>query len=440
MSKKVYIETYGCQMNIADTEIVVSILKDNDFHNTDNMDEADLILVNTCSVRENAEQRVRGRLQVFNQVKKEKPELLIGVIGCMAERLKVELLEQEKMVDIIVGPDAYRELPNLVEEAGSGQKAINVILSKEETYADINPVRIGNNKISAFISIMRGCNNMCTYCIVPYTRGAERSRDPHTIINEAKDLFKQGYKEITLIGQNVDSYLWKTEKKDIMFHHLLRMVASISPELRIRFATSHPKDLTDEVLHVMAENNNICKSIHLPVQSGSTKMLEKMNRGYTREWYLDRIDAINRIVPDCSISTDIMVGFCDETEEDHKETLTLMEKVNYDFAFMFKYSVRPKTYAARHFEDNIDEETKARRLKEVNEMQSKLSEKSKSKELNKVFEVLIEGTSKRSENDFFGRNSQNKVIVFPKENYKIGDYVNVKVETCTSATLIGKII
>ncbi len=427
-------------MNIADTEVVISILEDNNFQHTTDINKADLILVNTCSVRENAEQRIRGRLQVFNTVKKNKPELLIGVIGCMAERLKQQLLEQEKMVDMIVGPDAYRELPKLVTEAESGQKAVNVILSKEETYADISPVRKGTNKISAFISIMRGCNNMCTYCIVPYTRGAERSRDPHTIINEAKSLFNQGYKEITFIGQNVDSYIWHTEKKDIKFHHLLRMAANINPGLRIRFSTSHPKDLTDEVLYVMAENKNICKSIHLPVQSGSTNVLKKMNRGYTREWYLDRISAINKIVPGCSISTDIMVGFCDETEQDHQDTLSLMQIVNYDFAYMFKYSVRPKTFAARKFEDNIDEKTKARRLNEVMELQSKLSEKSKEKDIGKVFEVLIEGISKKSDNDFFGRNSQNKVIVFPKKDYKIGDYVNVKVEKCTTATLIGKIV
>ncbi len=439
MSKKVYIETYGCQMNIADTEIVISILKNNGFQSTDIMEEADLILVNTCSVRENAEQRIRGRLQVFNTIKTNKPEILIGIIGCMAERLKKQLLEEEKMLDIIVGPDAYRSLPKLIKKAGTGQKAVNVILSNEETYADINPIRLRKNKISAFISIMRGCENMCTYCIVPYTRGVERSRNPQTIVNEASNLFKEGYKEIILIGQNVDSYNWVDNKK-LNFAKLLKLVAEISPKLRIRFSTSHPKDMTDEVLYAMAEYNNICKNIHLPVQSGSTNVLNKMNRGYTREWYLDRVSAIKKIVPECSISTDIMVGFCDETEKDQLETLSLMKEVEYDLSFMFKYSVRPKTYAARKFEDNVPEEIKAKRLSEVVLLQNKLSKESKEKDIGKTFEVLIEGISKKSDDEFFGRNSQNKVVVFPMKNFKIGDYVNAKVEKCTSATLIGKIV
>ncbi len=441
MSKKVYIETYGCQMNIADTEIVISILKNNDFHSTNIMEEADLILVNTCSVRENAEKRVRGRLQVFNTIKTNKPEILIGIIGCMAERLKEQLLEEEKMIDIVVGPDAYRDLPKLIKDAETGQKAVNVILSNEETYADISPIRLGKNKISAFISIMRGCENMCTYCIVPYTRGAERSRNPETIVNEASNLFKEGCKEIILIGQNVDSYSCIDNKnKKINFAQLLKLVAEINSKLRIRFSTSHPKDMTDEVLYAMAEYNNICKNIHLPVQSGSTDILNKMNRGYTREWYLNRVSAIKKIVPECSISTDIMVGFCDETEKDQLETLSLMKEVGYDLSFMFKYSVRPKTYAARKFEDNVPEEIKAKRLSEVVLLQSRLSKESKEKDLGKTFEVLIEGISKKSDDEFFGRNSQNKVVVFPKENFKIGDYVNVKVEKCTSATLIGKIV
>lgn len=438
-SQKLYIETYGCQMNVADSEVVASILEEKGYTVTEDINDADVILVNTCSIRENAEQRVWGRLDVFKQVKKKKPELTVGVIGCMAERLKEKLIEEDKTVDIVVGPDAYRELPNLLENAGSGQKGVNVILSKEETYADINPVRLDKNKISAFVSIMRGCNNMCSYCIVPYVRGGERSRDPKSIVREVEDLYKKGYKEVTLLGQNVDSYFWDAEKEEeqIRFAQLLEMTAKISPNLRIRFSTSHPKDMSDEVLYTMAMYNNICNHIHLPAQSGSTKVLEAMNRGYTREWYMDRINAIKRILPDCSISTDIMTGFPAETEEDHQDTLSLMEWVNYDFAYMFKYSERPKTYAARHLKDDISEGTKTRRLTEIINLQNKLSEKSKKGDLGKVFEVLVEGVSKKSSEELFGRTSQNKVVVFPKRDFKVGDYVFVEITDCTSATLIG---
>ncbi len=438
-SQKLYIETYGCQMNVADSEVVASVLKEKGYNITEDINEADVILVNTCSIRENAEQRVWGRLDVFKQVKKKKPELTVGVIGCMAERLKEKLIEEEKTVDIVVGPDAYRELPHLLESAESGQKGVNVILSKEETYADINPVRLDKNKISAFVSIMRGCNNMCSYCIVPYVRGGERSRDPQSIIKEVEDLYNKGYKEITLLGQNVDSYFWdaENEEEQIKFAQLLEMTAKISPKLRIRFSTSHPKDMSDEVLYTMAMYNNICNHIHLPAQSGSTNVLKKMKRGYTREWYMDRINAIKRILPDCSVSTDIMTGFPGETEEDHQETLSLMEWVNYDFAYMFKYSERPKTYAARHLKDDISEGTKTRRLTEIINLQNRLSEKSKKDDLGKVFEVLVEGVSKKSSDELFGRTSQNKVVVFPKKDFKVGDYVFVEITDCTSATLMG---
>ena len=441
-SPKLYIETYGCQMNTADSEVVVSVLQDKGYVVTEDIHDADIILVNTCSIRENAEQRVWGRLDVFKQMKKKNPAIKVGVIGCMAERLKEKLIEEEKTVDLVIGPDAYRELPNLIEAVESGQKAVNVILSKEETYADIHPVRLGKNRISAFISIMRGCNNMCSYCIVPYVRGAERSRDPESILNEARDLFDKGYKEITLIGQNVDSYHWeKTDHdKSVTFAQLLESVAKVSPDLRIRFSTSHPKDMSDDVLYVMAMYNNICNHIHLPAQSGSTRILEKMNRGYTREWYLDRIKAIKRILPDCAITTDLMTGFPGETEEDHQETLSLMKEVNYDLAFMFKYSERPRTYAARHLKDDVKESEKTRRLTEIIDLQGELSEKSKRNDLGKVFEVLVEGVSKKSKDQFFGRNSQNKVVVFPRLNYKIGDYVEVEIIDCTSATLIGEVV
>lgn len=441
-SQKIYIETYGCQMNVNDSEVVMSIMKQNGFEHAAEMKDADLILVNTCSIRENAEQRVRGRLDVFRLMKKEKPSLIIGVIGCMAERLKDKLLEEEKMVDIVVGPDAYRDLPKLAQQAGTGQKAVNVLLSREETYADISPVRMDENKISSFVSIMRGCNNMCAYCVVPYTRGGERSRDAHTILREVQELIDLGYKEVTLLGQNVDSYSWADSYtgETINFARLLALVAQLSPELRVRFSTSHPKDMSDEVLHTMAKYHNICKSIHLPAQSGSTRMLEMMKRGYTREWYLDRIQSIKRIIPDCAISTDIIAGFCSETEEDHQQTLSLMKEVNYDFAFMFNYSERPNTYAQRKYKDDVPEAEKSRRLQEIINLQNALSAESKKQDLGKVFEVLAEGVSKKSKNQLFGRTSQNKVVVFPRENITVGQYVNVQIESCTSATLIGRVI
>ncbi|HAN18780.1 MAG: tRNA (N6-isopentenyl adenosine(37)-C2)-methylthiotransferase MiaB [Bacteroidetes bacterium GWC2_33_15] len=439
ISTKIYIETYGCQMNVADSEIVVSILNESGYEKTDDIQSADVILVNTCSIRENAEQRVWGRLDVFRQIKKKNPRLTIGVIGCMAERLKEKLIEEEKAVDIVVGPDAYRELPRLLENAGTGQKAVNVILSREETYADISPVRLDKNHISAFVSIMRGCNNMCSYCIVPYVRGAERSRDPKSILKEIEDLQKQGYKEVTLIGQNVDSYNWKPDKSDkVSFSQLLEMVAQISDKLRVRFSTSHPKDMSDEVLYTMSKYKNICKHIHLPAQSGSTRVLERMKRGYSREWYLNRINAIKQIIPDCAVSTDIMTGFPGETEQDHADTINLMKEVNYDFAYMFKYSERPNTYAARHLKDDIQESIKTQRLTEIIDLQNELSEKSKKEDLGKTFEVLVEGFSKKSKDYLFGRTSQNKVVVFPRLNHTIGDYVDVEIIDCTSATLIGE--
>jgi tRNA-2-methylthio-N6-dimethylallyladenosine synthase len=441
ISNKLYIETYGCQMNVADSEIVVSILEEKGYTVTEDINAADTILVNTCSIRENAEQRVWGRLDVFKQIKKKKPELIVGVIGCMAERLKEKLLEDEKIIDVVVGPDAYRDLPNLLETTASGHKAINVLLSKEETYGDISPIRLDKNKISAFVSIMRGCNNMCSYCIVPYVRGAERSRDPESIVKEVEDLRTKGYKEVTLLGQNVDSYNWNPDEegKSVRFNQLLEMVAKVSPELRIRFATSHPKDMSDDVLYTMAMYNNICNHIHLPAQSGSTNILDKMKRKYTREWYMDRIMAIKKILPNCAVSTDIMAGFPGETDEDHKETLSLMKWVNYDIAYMFKYSERPKTYASRHLKDDIPESVKSERLTEIIDLQNKLSEKSKRADLGKTFEVLIEGVSKKSKEHLFGRTSQNKVVVFPKNNYQIGDYIFVEIIDCTSATLIGEI-
>lgn len=447
--KKLYIESYGCQMNFSDSEIIASVLIDEGFETTKNLEEADVVFVNTCAIRDNAEQRVRGRLDIFRKAKKANPDMVIGVMGCMAERLKTKLLEEEKIVDIVVGPDSYRDLPNLVKVAETGQKAVNVLLSREETYADINPVRLGGNGVTAFISITRGCDNMCSFCVVPFTRGRERSRDPKTIVEEARQLFESGYREVTLLGQNVDSYLWGGGglKKDILakgdlegtvsFAELLVMVAEVNPDLRVRFSTSHPKDMTDEVLYAMAKYENICSYIHLPVQSGNTRVLDIMNRGYSREWYLKRIDTIREIVPDCGISTDIITGFCTETEEEHQDTLTLMQQVKYDFAYMFKYSERPGTQAARKFEDDIPEEVKGRRLSEVIDIQMDNSLESNRKDLGKVHRVLVEGTSRKSDEKLQGRNPQNKVVVFPRENYKVGDYVNVFVDDCTSATLIG---
>lgn len=450
--RKLYLESYGCQMNFSDSEIVASILKNDGFSTTKDFTEADVIFVNTCAIREGAEQRVRNRLNEFKQAKRKKPDMIVGVLGCMAERLKEQFLDQEKIVDIVVGPDAYRDLPNLISKVEGGQKAVNVILSKEETYADITPVRLDSNGVSAFISIMRGCDNMCSFCVVPFTRGRERSRDPESIVNEARDLFERGYREITLLGQNVDSYIYAGGglKKEILtdeqrasatsFAQLLEMVAQIHPDLRIRYSTSNPRDMTDEVLHVMAKYENICKYIHLPVQSGSTRVLDVMNRGYTREQYMDRIHAIKRIMPDCAISSDIITGFCTETEEEHAETLSLMEWVEYDFSYMFAYSERPNTLAQRKFADDIPEEVKKRRLAEVIALQQKLSEKKTKAQVGKVHRVLIEHESKKSKDNWMGRNSQNMVVVFPKGNYKPGEYVNVLAERCTATTLIGKTI
>ena len=450
-----YIESYGCQMNFSDSEIVASILAEAGFLNTTTYEDADLVLINTCAIRDNAEQRVRGRLQLFNAVKRTKPDMMVGVLGCMAERLKEKLLEEEKIVDLVVGPDAYRDLPRLVDVADSGQKGVNVILSKEETYADISPVRLNSNGISAFISIMRGCDNMCAFCVVPFTRGRERSRDPRSILAEAQALFEGGYREVTLLGQNVDSYLWfgggakkdfrqlspEEQEQSVNFAGLLKLVANVSPLLRVRFSTSHPKDMTDEVLHAMAAHENICNYIHLPVQSGSSAVLERMNRGYDRAWYLQRIQRIREIIPDCGISSDIITGFCGETEDDHQETLSLLEAVQYDMSYMFFYSERPGTQAQRKFEDDVPEEEKKRRLNEVIRLQNHHSLLRNKADVGKTFRVLVEGPSRKSDQELCGRNDQNKMIVFPKaDGLKPGDYVEVKVERCTSATLIGKIV
>jgi tRNA-2-methylthio-N6-dimethylallyladenosine synthase len=440
MSKKVYIETYGCQMNVADSEVVVSILSAAGYEPTRNINDAGLILINTCSIRDNAEQRIWGRLKAISHLKKRKNDLKIGVIGCMAERLKEKLIETDQLVDIVVGPDAYRELPVLVSEAEAGHKAVNVLLSREETYADISPVRMDKNGVSSFVSIMRGCNNMCAYCVVPYVRGAERSRNPESILKEAKELFENGYREVTLLGQNVDSYDWMNESGVVGFPELLEKVALIDPLLRVRFSTSHPKDISDDLLHTIARHNNICRHIHLPAQSGSSRILKLMNREYTREWYLDRINAIHSIIPDCSLSTDMITGFCTETEEDHKESLSLMEMVGFDFAYMFKYSERPGTRAARKLKDDVPESVKSQRLSEMISLQNRLSAKSKKNDIGSVFDVLIEGFSKRSVDYLSGRNSQNKVVVFPGGVLKKGDYTRVLIERCTSATLIGTII
>jgi tRNA-2-methylthio-N6-dimethylallyladenosine synthase len=448
-TKKLYVESYGCQMNFSDSEVVASIMINNGYSTTRNVDEADLVLINTCSIRDNAETRVRNRLTEFKSKKANNPDLVVGILGCMAERLKKSLLEEEKLVDLVAGPDAYRDLPNLVEEVGTGQKAVNVLLSRDETYADISPVRLDQGGISAFVTIMRGCDNMCSFCVVPFTRGRERSRDPQTIVRECEELFQNGYREVTLLGQNVDSYRWnlssKGEIKDankptVNFAQLMEMVALVSPELRVRFSTSHPKDMTDDVLEVMAKHENICPYIHLPVQSGNSEVLNRMNRGYTREWYLERIEAIKRIVPDCAISTDIITGFCGETEKEHEDTLSLMDIVVYDFAYMFKYSERPKTLAERRFKDDIPDETKSRRLNEIISKQLEHSLKSNQLSLGKVQKVLIEGFSKRSDEFLCGRNGQNTMVIFPKGDYQKGQYVMVKIEDCTSATLMGNVI
>ena len=459
---KVYIETYGCQMNVNDSEVILSILQKNGYALTEDMDRADVILANTCSIRDNAEQRIWGRIEQFRLQKKRNPQVVIGIVGCMAERLKDKLLEK---VDLVAGPDAYRSLPTLLRDIRPDSPQINVLLSREETYADISPVRLDRNGVSAYISIMRGCNNVCSYCVVPYTRGAERSRDPHSIVREARELFENGYKEVNLLGQNVDSYLWKEcregaaegvptgdakEGEVVNFAKLLEMVAAISPELRVRFSTSHPKDISDEVISTIAAHENICRHIHLPVQSGSSRILEKMRRKYDRDWYLERVAKIREIMPDCGLSTDVIAGFCSETEQDHKDTLSLFEQVCFDSAFMFQYSERPGTLASRHYPDDVPPEVKTARLNEIIALQTKMSLKSNQKDMGKTFKVLVEGPSKRNPNDLCGRAGNNKMCVFPSMAAEratqglaplgAGDYVNVKVVDCTSATLICKIV
>lgn len=440
--RKLYIESYGCQMNFSDSEIVTSIMHNNGFDTTSIAETADVIFLNTCSIRDNAEVKVRNKLKQFIQLKKRNPELVIGVLGCMAERLKSKLLEEEKIVDMVVGPDAYRDLPNLIAEADEGQKAVNVFLSKEETYADISPVRLGGNGVTAFISIMRGCDNMCSFCIVPYTRGRERSRDIHSILNEAQDLFDKGYREVTLLGQNVDSYKWKSEKEadTLNFAKLLEKVALVHPDLRVRFSTSHPKDITDEVLYAIAKYKNICNNIHLPAQSGNSRILELMNRTYDREWYLERISAIRRIVgPDCALSTDMIIGFCSETEEEHQETISLMKEVKFHYAYMFTYSERPNTPAAKKYVDDVPNDVKSRRLDEVIELQSKTSFDLNLLEVGKIHNVLIEGFSKKSEEFLKGRTDHNAVVVFPKGNHKKGEYVTILITSSTQGTLLGEV-
>ena len=469
--RKLYIESYGCAMNFSDSEIVASILSDKGFETTGDYSNADVIFINTCSIRENAEQRVRNRLKEFTVAKVKNPGLVVGVLGCMAERLKSKFLEEEKLVDVVVGPDAYRDLPGLIDKVDDGQKAVNVLLSREETYADISPVRLNSNGINAFVSIMRGCDNMCSFCVVPFTRGRERSREPQSIVKECTDLFNLGYREVTLLGQNVDSYKWtkphpalsrgqgseedtlnETDKKalslgedlgevTVNFANLLEMVALIHPDLRVRFSTSHPKDITDEVLYTIAKYENICNYIHLPVQSGNSRVLELMNRTYDREWYINRVDAIRRIIPECAISTDVITGFCTETDEEHKDTLSMMDYVQYDFAYMFMYSERPGTLAAKRYADDIPEAIKSARLKEVVAKQQYYSHQRLQKQIGKVQKVLIEGFSKKSDKDYCGRNDHNAMVVFPVgENYKPGQYINVLVERTTTATLIGTVV
>ncbi|MBN1651621.1 MAG: tRNA (N6-isopentenyl adenosine(37)-C2)-methylthiotransferase MiaB [Bacteroidales bacterium] len=439
-SKRLHIETYGCQMNFSDSEIVGSIMAEDGYETVESSANADLIFINTCSIRDNAEQRIRKRLREIKRMKKENPDLKVGILGCMAERLKQQLLDEEDVVDMIVGPDAYRDLPNLIKTVESGRKAINVLLSEEETYSEIEPVRLGSNKISAFISIMRGCENFCTYCVVPFTRGKERSRDPETIVNEARDLVSKGYKEVTLLGQNVNSYSWESNGEQVSFPELIAKVAAVSPQLRVRFATSHPKDISDDLIKTIANTANICKAIHLPFQSGSNSVLKRMNRKYTREWYMDRISTIKKYIPDCGLSTDIIAGFCGETDEEHQETLSLMDWVGYDYAFMFKYSERPNTIAQKKYDDDVPEDVKSKRLTEIINLQQALSLRSNKQNIGKIFEVLVESFSKRSGEDLAGRNSQNKMVVFPKKDYNIGDYVMVKITDCTAATLIGEAV
>lgn len=437
--KKLFIETYGCQMNVADSEVVASIMKMDGYVMTDKIEEADAVFVNTCSVRDNAEQKIYGRLQYFQSLKRKKKSLIVGVLGCMAERVKEELINVHH-ADLVVGPDSYMDLPNLVGAVEHGEKAINVELSTQETYKDVIPLKLGGVHISGFVSIMRGCNNFCTYCIVPYTRGRERSRDVESILNEIRDMRDQGYKEVTLLGQNVNSYAFEKEGGTVTFPMLLERVALEAPDMRIRFVTSHPKDMSDDTLRVIAAHNNICKYIHLPAQSGSSKILKVMNRKYTREWYLDRIAAIRRIVPEASIATDLFCGFHSETEEDYQETLSLMREVKYDAAFLFKYSERPGTYAAKHLPDTVEEEEKVRRLQGMIDLQNQLSEESNLRDVGKEFEVLVEGFSKRSREQLFGRTSQNKVVIFDKKNYKVGQFVKVRITRASSATLFGETI
>lgn len=439
MSKKIYIETYGCQMNVGDSEVIFSILGKEGYERTESMDDANVILANTCSVRDNAEQRIWGRIEVFHKQKEKRSGVVVGIVGCMAERLKDKLLDTHK-VDLVAGPDSYRTLPTLLRDIAPDKPQINVMLSHEETYADIVPVRTDRNGVSAFISIMRGCNNVCSYCVVPYTRGAERSRDPQTIVDEARDVFSKGYKEVTLLGQNVDSYNWKpAEGEGCDFPKLLEMVARISPELRVRFATNHPKDISDELIETMARYDNICNHIHLPVQSGSDRLLEKMRRRYTAEWYLERVAMIREVLPGCGITTDVIAGFCSETEEDHQQTLELFRKVGFDYAYMFYYSERPGTLAARHYPDDVPLDVKTRRLNEIIALQSELSLKSNQNDIGKTFRVLVEGPSKKNPEELCGRSGSNKMCVFPGKGHKAGDYVDVKVLSCTSATLIGKL-
>ncbi len=443
-ARRFYIESYGCAMNFADSEIVASILQESGFGSTGNFLEADLILINTCSIREKAEQTVRKRLELLRKTKKQRPGTLIGVLGCMAERLKAKLLEEEKLVDLVVGPDAYRSLPSLIAEATGGQKAVNVLLSREETYGDIAPVRLDGNGVTSFVSIMRGCNNMCSFCVVPFTRGRERSRDADSIVRECRELLAAGYMEVTLLGQNVDSYQWINEAtgETVSFAMLLERVALIDPKLRVRFSTSHPKDITDDVLFTMARHHNICKYIHLPVQSGSTRMLQLMNRTYTREWYMAKVDRIREILPDCGISSDVIAGFCMEEESDHQDTLSLMEYSRYDQSYMYIYSERPGTLAAKRYKDDVPAEVKSRRLDEIVALQYRLSHENNKMDVGKTYEVLIEGDSKRSDQHWMGRNSQNKVIIFPKAHHKLkkGNYAIVKVHSCSKATLFGDVV
>ena len=439
MNKKIYIETYGCQMNVVDSEVIFSIMRKEGYERTTVMEDADIILANTCSVRDNAEQRIWGRIEVFRKMKESNPGVIVGIVGCMAERLKEELTKTGK-VDLVAGPDTYRTIPDMIKEITPGNPAINVLLSKEETYADIVPVRTDKNGVSAFISIMRGCNNVCSYCVVPYTRGAERSRDPETILSEAREVFSRGYKEITLLGQNVDSYLWTDGQRQVDFPDLLESVALIDPSLRVRFATNHPKDISDKLIQTMARHDNICDHIHLPVQSGSDRMLEKMRRRYTREWYLDRVRKIREILPGCGITTDVIAGFCSETEEDHQATLSLFKEVAFDYAYMFCYSERPGTIAARHYPDDVPQEVKTRRLNEIIELQNQLSLESNRSDIGKTFEVLVEGPSKRNPEELCGRTGSDKMCVFPGLGHKAGDYVQVRIADCTSATLLGTIV